>query len=164
MTFDIAFDRLIGNEGGYVHSPFDPGGETMWGVTATVARGAGYKGAMADMPRNEAKRIYRLLYWDKVSGDTLPPGLAFQVFDAAVNHGVGQAVKWLQAAAGAAQDGVIGPVTLGAVARANPIVLLLLFMSARTLFYPKLATFSTFGAGWTNRIGNNLKHAAKDVQ
>jgi lysozyme family protein len=30
MTFDIAFDRLIGHEGGYVNNPSDPGGETNW--------------------------------------------------------------------------------------------------------------------------------------
>ena len=37
-SFDDAFDLLIGNEGGYVNNPADPGGETMFGITARVAR------------------------------------------------------------------------------------------------------------------------------
>ena len=36
--FDQCFDKLISHEGGYVNDPRDPGGETMWGVTARVAR------------------------------------------------------------------------------------------------------------------------------
>lgn len=33
LTFDIAFDRLLGHEGGYVNDPEDPGGETNWGIS-----------------------------------------------------------------------------------------------------------------------------------
>ncbi|HIA2409759.1 TPA: glycosyl hydrolase 108 family protein, partial [Burkholderia contaminans] len=33
-SFDDAFEALMGNEGGYSNSPADPGGETMWGITA----------------------------------------------------------------------------------------------------------------------------------
>ncbi len=32
MTFDEAFDRLVGNEGGYVNNPSDPGRETKFGI------------------------------------------------------------------------------------------------------------------------------------
>ena len=35
--FDKAFELLIGNEGGYVNNPKDPGGETNWGITKAVA-------------------------------------------------------------------------------------------------------------------------------
>ena len=38
--FDKAFDLLIGNEGGYVNAPKDPGGETNWGITKTVSLSA----------------------------------------------------------------------------------------------------------------------------
>ena len=33
LTFDTAFDRLIGHEGGYVNNPADPGGETKYGIS-----------------------------------------------------------------------------------------------------------------------------------
>jgi hypothetical protein len=48
----------------------------------------------------------------------LPPRLAFAVFDAAVNNGVGRAVRWLQLAVGAAEDGSYGVQTKAAVERA----------------------------------------------
>ena len=38
MNFDIAFERLLGHEGGYVDHPSDPGGRTNHGVTERVAR------------------------------------------------------------------------------------------------------------------------------
>lgn len=161
--FDRAFDRLIGHEGGYSNHPNDPGGETMWGVTAAVARGAGYAGNMRDLTREQAKAIYRTLYWDAVKGDELAGVLAFQVFDAAVNHGPGQAAKWLQAAAGVAVDGKIGPLTLAAVARLEPTVAALLFNSARMLFYTNLKTWPSFGKGWARRVAGNLRYAAEDA-
>ncbi|WP_454694039.1 glycosyl hydrolase 108 family protein [Achromobacter aegrifaciens] len=95
MNFDQAFDRLIGHEGGYSNHPDDPGGETMWGVTIAVARANGYAGPMRSLPRDVAKAIYRAHYWDEVKADSLPFPVAFQVFDAAVNHGTGQAAKRL---------------------------------------------------------------------
>lgn len=93
MDFDQAFDRLIGHEGGYANHPSDPGGETMWGVTARVARANGYQGDMRALPRDLAKAIYRKAYWTPVKADQLPEGVRFDVFDAAVNSGVGQAAK-----------------------------------------------------------------------
>ena len=33
MTFDEAFERLIGHEGGYVADSRDPGGETKYGIS-----------------------------------------------------------------------------------------------------------------------------------
>lgn len=63
-TFDDAFTALIGNEGGYSFNPADPGGETMWGVTARVARGNGYPGAMKARPLSAAKQIAKTAYWD----------------------------------------------------------------------------------------------------
>ncbi|CAB3777666.1 hypothetical protein LMG28614_00434 [Paraburkholderia ultramafica] len=45
-SFEDAFKALIGNEGGYCFNPADPGGETMWGVTARVARSQGYNGGL----------------------------------------------------------------------------------------------------------------------
>lgn len=162
-AFDTAFDRLIGHEGGYSNNPADHGGETMWGVTIDVARANGYTGAMRDMPRDTAKAIYRARYWAPVRGDELPAAVAFQVFDSAVNHGVGQAIKWLQAAVGTTPDGIIGPVTLAAAANLSPAVLGLLFNSARMLFYTNLPTWPTFGKGWARRVAGNLKYIAEDI-
>jgi len=163
MDFDIAFDRLLGHEGGYSNNPADPGGETMWGITIAVARRHGYTGPMRDMPRETAKAIYRADYWNLARGDELPAAVAFQVFDASVNHGVNRAIKWLQAAAGTIPDGIIGPQTLAACNGMEPKTLALLFNSARLLFYTDLPTWATFGKGWTRRVAGNLKYAAGDA-
>lgn len=163
MTFDTAFDRLMGHEGGYVNHPNDPGGETMWGVTIAVARASGYSGPMRDLPRDTAKAIYRAQYWDKVQADRMPFPVAFQVFDAAVNHGTDRAAKLLQRAAGVTDDGVIGPKTLAAVAAVPAAALLMLFNAEREQFYTNLPTWPSFGKGWSRRVVTNLRYAAGDL-
>jgi lysozyme family protein len=156
MNFDQAFDRLLGHEGGYSFSPSDPGGETMFGVTARVARANGYSGDMKDLPRDKAKEIYRAKYWAPVRADELPEALRFDVFDAAVNSGVGQAVEWLQEAVGANPDGAIGPKTLAAAAAAGPLAAAR-FNGARLQMMTNLATWGAFGRGWARRIASNLQ-------
>ncbi|WP_033472930.1 glycoside hydrolase family 108 protein [Bordetella bronchiseptica] len=163
MNFDVAFERLIGHEGSYVNHPSDPGGETNWGITVAVARANGYMAPMRNMPRNIAKEIYRGQYWEKVKADLMPPSVAFQVFDAAVNHGVGQAAKFLQRAAGVTADGVIGPRTLAAVNGLNAAALVFLFNAEREQFYTNLNTWPTFGKGWSRRVVANLRYAAEDL-
>lgn len=122
MNFDQAFDRLLGHEGGYSFHPSDPGGETMWGVTVAVARAHGYRGKMVDLPRDTAKTIYRASYWDAVRADLLPAVIRFDVFDGAYNSGPGQSIRWLQRAAGVADDGEIGPITVAAAINAGPTI------------------------------------------
>lgn len=155
MTFDDAFDRLLGHEGGYANDSRDPGQETMWGVTAKVARRNGYQGEMRYLPRDKAKQIYRDLYWAPIRADELPEALRFDVFDAAVNSGVEQAVKWLQRVVGVPADGAIGPQTLAAVAKADALVPAR-FLGVRLQFMTDLPVWGAFGKGWSRRIAANL--------
>lgn len=156
MNFDQAFDRLIGHEGGYSNHPNDPGGETMWGVTATVARASGYHGPMRDLPREIAKRIYRKSYWEPVRADDLPAALRFHVFDAAVNSGVRQAVLWLQRTVGSKADGLIGPRTIAAANAADGARSAAVYCGVRLQFMTDLKTWPSFGRGWARRIASNL--------
>lgn len=156
MNFDQAFDRLLGHEGGYSNNPADPGGETNWGITVAVAREEGYKGRMRDLPRDTAKAIYRAKYWAAVRADELPDSVRFDVFDAAVNHGVTQSSKWLQRAVGTNPDGVIGAVTVAA-ARVAGEMAVARFNGYRLQFYTDLSTWSTFGKGWARRVASNLQ-------
>lgn len=157
MTFDEAFDKLLGHEGGYVNHPDDPGGETNWGITIRVARENGYNGAMREMPQSVAKEIYRKRYWAPVYGDLLPAVVRYAMFDAAVNSGVGQAARWLQRAVGVADDGRIGQVTLRAVGQANPDKLLRSILSQRLQFMTQLTGWSSFGRGWARRIASLME-------
>lgn len=163
MTFDDIFERVIGHEGGYVNNPKDPGGETNWGITKTTALATGYTGEMRALTRDRAKEIYRVAFWQRINGDQFPPAVAFQLFDACVNHGIGNGIRMLQRAAGVADDGKVGPVSLAAI-NAKPVTdLLVLFNAERLAFYTKLSTFDTFGRGWVNRVAGNLRYAAEDA-
>ncbi len=160
--FNKAFDRVIGHEGGYVNHPRDPGGETNWGVTKRTAQAYGYNGDMRAMTRDQAKAIYKRGFWDKVGGDALPDAVAFQLFDAAVNHGIGNAVRFMQRALGVADDGIVGNITLTALRNADANDFLMRFNAARLDFYTRLSTFDTFGKGWVRRIVGNLNYGAVD--
>lgn len=158
MNFDQSFDKLLGHEGAYSNNPADPGGETMWGVTARVARADGYTGPMRELPRDRAKSIYRRSYWDAVKADQLPDFVRFDVFDGAVNSGPEQSVKWLQRAAGAADDGIVGPKTIAAAVAAGP-ALAARYNGHRLRFMTERNTWPTFGKGWARRIAANLLEA-----
>lgn len=163
-NFDKAFERTIIHEGGYVNNPHDPGGETNWGITKRTAREAGYTGEMRELSRDAARDIYYMAYWQRAQCDKLPFALAFQLFDAAVNHGIGNAIRFLQRTVGAVEDGIVGAVTLRAVSTMPIAQLISRYQSIRLDFYTRLTKFDHFGRGWTRRMAQNLDYAAHDLK
>ncbi len=157
-AFDDAFVALIGNEGGYVNNPSDPGGATCFGVSERVARANGYDGPMIGLPLTTAKQIAKSQYWDKYYCDQFDARIGFQVFDAAYNGG--RPAAWLQQAAGVQADGIIGPVTIAAVQAVDARQIVMRFLAYRLTYLGNLSTWSTFGHGWANRIANNLLKGA----
>lgn len=130
MSFDRAFDKVVGVEGGYVNDPRDSGGETIYGITLRVARAEGYEGPMRDMPLSVARAIYRTKYWDKLRLDQVQAvagyDIAHELFDTGVNQGTSAAAKYLQRALNALNqqavlyadvpvDGDLGNLTLAAL-------------------------------------------------
>ena len=127
--FITAIDGVIGREGRYSNDQADRGGETMWGITSSTARAAGYAGPMAEMPRDTAVTIYRQRYWTGPALDRLAAidqPLAVRLLDIGVNMGPPVGIGFLQRALNAlnrggvdypdiATDGVLGSVTLGAL-------------------------------------------------
>ena len=162
LTFQQIFDRLIGHEGGYVNDPRDPGGETNWGVTKRTAQANGYTGNMKTMTRQQAYEIYRRAFWLRYNCEQMPDAVAYQFFDAAVNHGFGNASRMLQRAVGVLDDGIIGKYSLEAI-NSNPISDTLMVLNGERLnFYTRLKNFDRFGKGWVNRVAQNLKYGAQD--
>lgn len=157
MDFDAAFDILLKHEGGFSNSAADPGKATMYGVTEAVAREVGYKGDMRELPLDLAKRIYKDKYWDSVKAEELPPACRYAVFDAAVNSGPGQSIKWIQRAVGATDDGILGPQTLKFVNAANPDSLRMRILSQRLRFMTKLSNWPAFSRGWSARIADLME-------
>lgn len=157
MNFDLAFDALLGHEGGFVDNPKDPGGATRWGITERVARASGYTGAMRDLPVETAKRIARTEYWDAVKADKLPEALRYAVFDAAYNSGVSQATRWLQRSVGVKEDGFVGTQTVLAAIQAPADRTLARMLGMRLEFMTNLPTWGTFGKGWARRVASLLQ-------
>lgn len=155
MTFDEAFERLIGHEGGYVNHPSDPGGETKYGISKRSYPGEDIKG----MTLERAKEIYRRDYWGPAGCDAVPGPIRFDLFDTAVNAGPKTAVRFLQHAVRETPDGILGPRTLQAVSSMEPHRLVARFNGWRLDHLNNLPTWAVFGAGWTQRIAENLKEA-----
>lgn len=158
MTFDQVFDKLIGHEGGYVFNPHDPGGETKFGISK---RSYPHLDIHA-LTLADAKTIYKRDFWDRAQCDKLHPDLAFELFDGAVNSGIGQAIRWLQRAVGVADDGVVGPLTLASINRENdPSAVQARYNGHRLDFMTRLSTWDVFGKGWARRIAFNLQSVGK---
>ena len=170
LTYDEAFDRIIGHEGGYQNDYQDRGnwttgiigkGEqkgTKWGISAMSY-------PYLDIPnltREEASTIYYRDFWLRVGGDDLPAAIVFQLFDAAINHGVGNAIRMLQRAVDVADDGHYGEITRAAVDSQSVDDVLHLFNAERLMFYTKLHNFNRYGKGWVRRIVENMRYGAYD--
>ena len=154
MTFDQAFKIVIGHEGGYVNDLRDPGGETKYGISKRAYPDEDIKSLTLD----RAKELYKRDYWDRVRADNLPKQVRLAVFDAAVNSGVSQAIKWLQRAVGVNDDGVFGPITARAVLDADPYQTAASILGPRLMFMTSLQTFDRFGKGWSRRIAQLLSN------
>lgn len=157
MNFDQAFQTLLRHEGGFSNHAADPGKATMYGITEAVAREIGYKGDMRELPLDLAKRIYLESYWLPAKCPQLPADARYAVFDAAVNSGVSQSIKWLQRALDVQDDGIVGPMTLEAAAQADPEALTRRMLGQRLEFMTSLPTWGAFGKGWARRIAAILE-------
>jgi lysozyme family protein len=157
MDFNRAFDLLITHEGGFSNHPDDPGGATMYGVTEAVARANGYKGAMRDLTLDFSKSVYRKNYWDVCRCDQMPDVIRYPLFDAAVNSGPRQAIKWLQAAAGVKPDGIIGPITQQTVNVLPAQVTRQKMIGNRLRFMTELRNWPSFSKGWARRVAAILE-------
>ena len=67
MNFDVAFEKLIGHEGGYVNDARDPGGETKYGISKRAYPDED----IAGLTLERAKQIYRRDCWARRIADNL---------------------------------------------------------------------------------------------
>jgi lysozyme family protein len=178
-TVDHLIEALIEREGGYAYHPADKGGPTCFGITEAVARAHGFGGPMRQLPRDEAARIYKRLYWLRPRFDEVAkrsPRVAAELFDTGANMGPSVATTFLQRAltalnrngadyADLVPDGRIGDQTLAALdaffgkrGRSGETVLLRALEALQAERYLRLAerrpANEAFLYGWlANRIG-----------
>ncbi len=158
MNFDLAFDRLVTSEGGYVNDPADPGGETKFGISKRSYPNVDIK----NLTRDQAKAIYLRDFWALINADKLYDGVAFQLLDFAVNSGISTAIRYFQRALGVADDGHWGPVSQAAADKASEPDEIMLINAERLDFMTRLSNWPSAGKGWARRIVQNLRYGAVD--
>lgn len=138
--FNLSYTNTMINEGGYSNAAADRGGETYMGISRnTFPEWPGwaiidnYKGNVYPKPfgevlsdnkmlHDQVKAFYKENFWP-ASLDRFDQDIANELFDTAVNQGLGTAIRYLQASLNALNrnqkdypdvkvDGGIGPVTL----------------------------------------------------
>ncbi len=117
-VFEEAYNKVIaGSEGGYANDPTDKGGETYAGISRKFHPDwegwkivSEVKSQESEVSRINArlkadervgiliKEFYKKEFWDMYAGDSLNPFVSAELFDQAVNFGVGKAIEHLQRA------------------------------------------------------------------
>lgn len=163
-NYRFCFEEVIGHEGGFTDRRSDPGNWTGGRIGRGKPRGTKYGISAASYPRldiknltlKQAEDIYYVDYYEPSGASLCSAGLDLAVFDAAVNTGVSRAKRWLQIAVGTKADGVIGPNTQLAIAKAvrdRPLETLQEFMAQRTWHHMKLDSMDDeYGLGWSRRL------------
>jgi lysozyme family protein len=160
VAFNKAFENVIGVEGGFSDDPKDPGNWTGGKEGIGKLNGTKYGVSAAAYPSleiktislDDAKAIYHRDYWQVINGDEFPFSVANALFDCAVNSGCASAAKLFQKALGVSSDGKIGKQTIAAAQAKDPTELLIDFLTARAVFYARLAKFELYGKGWMKRL------------
>ena len=170
MTFDKAFDLVVGAEGLLSIDPRDNGnwtggrqnsGELMgtkYGISASTY-GLALKSAgktIKDLTLEDAKEIYKRDFWGILRCDELPEPCRYPLFSCGVNCGIKRSVRFFQQALGVIVDGIMGGATIKAANKANIEEVLDEFFVAWGDYYDKIVennpTLSAYINGWHNRI------------
>ena len=152
---------VLGREGVLSDDKADNGGLTKYGIAQKFNPGVDVK----NLTREGAIEIYKANYWDPCRCGELPWWAALLTFDAAVQHGCNPARKLLQETVGATADGQIGPKTLAAVAKADPIESTGTLQALRMLkIYIPHEDWKVYGKGWLRRSAILAYYAGQGVQ
>jgi len=175
MGFEQADKFRAKWEGGLTDNSSDPGGITKYGVSLRWLKSVGHDvdndgDVDADDIRaltpDQAGELFKDRFWDAYKLDDFPDATGMALYDAMVNTGPVQAVKFLQRAGNfypgivLRDDGVVGQKTRDAVASiatdlASDVALAMRCIKERKAFYVRLSqqkpSLSVFLKGWLNR-------------
>lgn len=169
--FSKAIPVILAHEGGekFTVTKGDKGGATKWGITlATLRLWRGRPTStlnVRNLTREEAEKIYRARYWDACRcGEILDQDVATKIFDVAVNCGPWTSIRIVQGACvslsgsgpdGCPIDGVMGPITIGAVNACDKGALLSAICELQRMHYEAIIsrdpTQAKFRNGWLKR-------------
>ena len=159
-AFNLSFENVIGVEGGYTQDPEDTGNWTGGRKGVGKLNGTRYGVSTTSYPFvdiksltiEDAKTIYYNDFWTPIKGDSFPFAIANALFDCAINSGCASAAKLLQKVLNVSSDGKIGKQTIAAAQDKDQAELLIDFLTARAVFYARLAKFELYGKGWMKRL------------
>lgn len=168
-NFKKSLAYVLIDEGGNDNDPDDHGGRTSRGITQReyTAWRLEHKLSNLDVwkaPEQDIEAIYHDEYWNPYC-DGFPSGIDYLYFDMSVNAGPHRAAILLQRSLGLTQDGRIGPITRGAVAKADPLNLVHHYTEIKRNYYQSIANNPEhpeqhkFLHGWLNRCDHVLKNA-----
>lgn len=158
--FMIYAPLLHSLEKGISNSPYDRGGFTVDGVTLTTfQRFYGQDKTEADlrnMTRPQWRHIMKTGYWDVCKADKIEDQrLAEIITDWCVNSGTAR-IRNVQTILGVRPDGVVGPITLGAINGADRDELYRRIMAARVAWFERIVRNDPAQKrnlkGWMNRL------------
>ena len=118
----------------------------VWAITVTEI-----SAAPEDQRPKMVENFYLENYWNKWFQQFNVQMLANSVFDMKINAGPSVAVHLLQRMLGVKQDGLLGPVTVTAVNRANPKNVVSDYAHARCLYYTGIDETPQDHESWTRR-------------
>lgn len=183
-NFSIAHKFTLSWEGGETDDAADRGGFTKFGVstaflTDIASTQAGRDvlermGVILPVNRNTirnlteslAASLFRWQMWDALKLDLIPLRPAIVIYDAAVNSGPKQSVRFAQRGYNACvaygqpldTDGIMGPATRKAMQQADTDKILMAMLDQREQFYRDLVAAKpsqeVFLAGWLNRVAD----------
>lgn len=155
--FEHAVSVVLAHEGGYVNDPRDPGGETKYGISKRSYPSLD----IVNLTREDAIAIYYRDWWQRYGyGRLNDEAVATKVLDLSVNMGPATAHRLLQEAlvflgCDLAVDGIIGPQTIGAANKTDPMRLLQALRWKAAEHYYRIVTkrpeSRAFLMGWLTR-------------
>ena len=181
-NFSIAHAFTAKWEGGLSDDAADSGGLTKFGVDLAMMQGIASTQAGRDtldrmgiilpvtrntircLTETQAAGLFRWQMWNTLSLDLIPLRPAVVLYDAAVNSGPRQSVKFAQRGYNACvtygqpldADGIMGPATRKAMQQADTEKIIMSMLDQREQFYRDLVAAKpsqeVFLKGWLNRV------------
>lgn len=164
-NFKNSLKILLSHEGGFVDHPDDQGGPTNMGITqATLSDYLKRQASVQDVKVLDpaiAELIYKKYYWDTLKLDEVDSEkLSTVIFDLSVLRGPRSVIKELQDLLDIKPDGIVGPLTLDAINRANELKTCIDLIHLSQTYFVGICSFNrnqiSFLNGWMNRAHSLL--------
>lgn len=151
------------SDGGLNDKASDRGGLTKYGISQRAYP----KLDIENLTLAQAVRIYHRDYWRAMLCDQCPPGVAFMLFDGAVQHGSPAMTVLAQRLVNAKPDGRMGPKTLSAISERPSLSIAVLLSVNRGRKYARICSADTTQKpnleGWYNRLAHASEFAVSQL-